>query len=351
MKFRYTLTAGIMTLLAGTQTADACSRVLYVGDTAATRNEDVLRIVGRSLDWSTPIPTNIFVYPRGIEKQSAAEGSMFKWTSVYGAVYATSYDAGITEGMNEKGLVVNSLFCRQTVYNNPSTEDKPVMSLAMFPAYLLDLCATTDEAVALVREQNFKIGGATFDGGTASTLHWGITDATGKSAVIEFTDGYIKIYEGQDFPVLTNEPMWPAMNAINGYWEGIGGANFLPGGVRSADRFVRAHFFDESVERTNDADTGLAIIRSILYNVSVPYKYVKGDKNLSQTQWRSFSNIRDRKYYFENVTDPGLYHIDLNEILLTPGSPVLYLDTQHATDYVGNVNNRLVKSKPFTPIY
>ena len=41
--------------------ADACSRVLYVGD-------DSLRIVGRSLDWKTPIPTNIYIYPRGMKK-------------------------------------------------------------------------------------------------------------------------------------------------------------------------------------------------------------------------------------------------------------------------------------------
>lgn len=331
--------------------ANACSRVLYVGDTTATANTDVLRIVGRSLDWSTPIPTNLFVYPRGIHKQSNSSGPMIEWTSKYGAVYATSYDAGVTEGMNEKGLVVNGLFCRQTVYNNPETEDKPAMSLAVFPAWLLDLNATTDEVIAAVKDQDFKIVGATFDGGQVSTLHWGVTDATGKSAIIEFTNGHIHVYEGQDIPVLTNEPAWPDMNAINTYWEGIGGANFLPGGVRSADRFVRASFFDNSVERTNDANTGLTIVRSILYNVSVPYRYERGDKNLSQTQWRSFSNIRDRQYYFENVSDLGLYYIDLKKCNLRPGAPVLYLNTQKAHDYVGDVTHRLVKSKPFTPMY
>ena len=329
----------------------ACSRVLYVGDTTATANADVLRIVGRSLDWSTPIPTNLFVYPRGVHKQSNATGPMIEWTSKYGAVYATSYDAGVTEGMNEKGLVINGLFCRKTVYNNPNSEDKPGMSLAVFTAWLLDLNATTDEVVAAVKAQNFKITGATFDGGTVSTLHWGVTDASGKSAIIEFTDGHIRIYEGQDIPVLTNEPAWPAMNAINDYWEGIGGANFLPGGVRSADRFVRASFFDASVERTNDPALGLAVVRSILNNVSVPYRYERGDKNLSQTQWRSFSNLRDRLYYFENVTDLGLYYIDLKKCDLRPGAPVLYLNTQKAADYVGDVTHRLVRSKPFTPMY
>ncbi len=37
--------------------SEAYSRVVYSG-------LDSLRIVGRSLDWKTPIPTNIYVYPR-----------------------------------------------------------------------------------------------------------------------------------------------------------------------------------------------------------------------------------------------------------------------------------------------
>lgn len=68
----------------------ACSRVLYVGDTTVVNQAEVLRIVGRSLDWSTPIPTNIFVYPRGMKKQSNKDGKMKHWVSKYGAVYAVS---------------------------------------------------------------------------------------------------------------------------------------------------------------------------------------------------------------------------------------------------------------------
>lgn len=337
--------------LAAPTESRACSRVLYVGDTTATASADVLRIVGRSLDWSTPIPTNIFVYPRGMKKQSNKEGKMMEWVSKYGAVYAVSYNAGVTEGMNEKGLVVSGLFCRRTIYNSSAQDDEPVISLAVLPAWLLDNCANTKEVVDMVRGQHFKIAGATFDGGTVSTLHWGITDATGACAVLEFVGGRLNIYEGQDLPVLTNEPPYPDMLAINEYWEGIGGQNMLPGGVRSSDRFVRATFFDDSVERTNNEAEGLAVIRSILNNVSVPYKYVRGDKNLSQTQWRSFSNIRDRKYYFQNVTDMGLYYVDLKKCDLSEGAPVLYLDTSKATDMVGDITCQMVHSEPFTPMY
>lgn len=329
--------------------ADACTRVVYTGDTTATA-ENVLRIVGRSLDWQTPIPTNLFVYPRGMKKQSNKSGNLISWTSKYGAVYAVGYDAGVTEGMNEKGLAINGLFCRSTVYNGPAQENKPDMSLAVIVAWLLDNCATTQEVVDAVKGQDFKIVGATFDGGTVSTLHWGVTDADGNTAILEFQKGKLNIYQG-DYPVLTNDPAFPDMLAINAYWEGVGGQNFLPGTVKSQDRFARASFFDKHVEHTNDTNLGLAIIRSILNNASVPYKYNLGDKNLSSTQWRSFANLRDKTYYFQNVTDLGVYYVDLKKCDLRPGASVLYLDTQKATDYVGDVTDKLVKHDPFTPMY
>ena len=89
--------------------ASACSLVDYSGT-------DSLHIVGRSLDWKTPIPTNLYVYPRGIAKVGSDLPGAVSWTSRYGAVYAVGYDGGVTEGMNEKGLVVNGLLCKGTIY-------------------------------------------------------------------------------------------------------------------------------------------------------------------------------------------------------------------------------------------
>ena len=93
------------------------------------------------------------------------------------------------------------------------------MSLAVFVAWLLDNNATTPEVVEVLRKQDFNISGSTFDGGTVSALHWGITDAEGRCAVLEFDHGKVKIYEGQDMPAMTNDPSFPEMNAINDYWQ------------------------------------------------------------------------------------------------------------------------------------
>lgn len=345
MKKKLLIIAAFFMALAGMEQADACSRILYVGDSA-------LRIVGRSLDWRTPIPTNLYVYPRGMKKVGNNTPDAVTWTSKYGAVYAVGYDGGVTEGMNEKGLVINGLFCKNTVYDNPQTEGRPSMSLAVFVAWLLDMNETTDEVVAVLKKHDFNISGATFDGGTVSALHWGITDATGKSAILEFDHGVVKIYEGEDILAMTNDPTWPSMNAINDYWEGVGGQNMLPGTVKSPDRFVRGHYFAKNVRRTADADLGAAICRSIVMNCSVPYQYaVEGEPNLSSTQWRSLSNIRDRRYYFDIVTNPGMFYVDLNKCDLRKGAPVLKLDTKHSEKYVGDVTSKFVRHAPFTPMY
>ena len=327
------------------QFADACTRVLYSGT-------DSLFIVGRTLDWKTPIPTNLYVYPRGVEKQSSSLPGAIKWTSQYGAVYAVSYDCGVTEGMNECGLAVNGLFCSDAVYSNPENDGKPPMALSMFVAWLLDNNATTAQVCEVLEQQNFNLVESTFDNGTKTHLHWAVSDATGETAIFEFYDGKVNIYRGRDLPVLANTPAFPDMRAINDYWVKVGGKNFVPGGVTSPDRFVRASYFDRSVEKTGDADLGASIVRSIMANVSVPYTYlVQGEPHVSSTQWRSLSNLRDCYYYFDIVTNPGLFFIDLRKLDLYPGAPVLKLDTEKSSELVRCANHAMKVSKPFTPMY
>lgn len=325
--------------------ANACSRVVYMGN-------DSLIVVGRSLDWRTPIPTNIYVYPRGMDKIGNVQRNSVRWKSRYGAVYAVSYDGGVTEGMNEKGLVVNGLFCKGTIYSNATTEGRSPISLAVFVAWILDMNATTDEAVAMLRKHDFNISGATFDGGTVSALHWAITDASGKTAIVEFVNGVINIYEGKDLCVLTNDPAYPSMQAINNYWENVGGRNMLPGSVKSPDRFVRADYFIRHIKPTADAQLGLSITRSVLMTVSVPYTYtVESEPNVSSTQWRSFANLRDGHYYFDVVTNPGIYYVDLRKCKLSEGSSVMKLDTSQTASFVGDVTAKLKRHKPFEPMF
>lgn len=328
--------------------AEACSRIVFRGDST-----DIV-MVGRTLDWRTPIPTNLYVYPAGMAKESMPTGNRFTWTSKYGSVLAVSYGGGVTEGMNDQGLVMNGLFCKLSKYRTGGPDSPvPVMSLAVLVSYFLDNFATVDEVQQWLDNNQFAIAGQTFDGGTVSLLHWAVTDKTGKTLIMEFQDGVLHVYTSKDYQVMTNDPCWPYMNAINDYWEQVGGQNFLPGGVRSPERFARASYFIHHVPTKGiSEDIAQAELNSVIDGVSVAFGYeVPGQPNLSSSQWRSIADINRLRYNFKFADEMGMFYIDLSQLMLTPGSPVLMLDTTHRSDFFGNVNNRLVETKPFTPMY
>ncbi len=326
-----------------------CSRVVFRGDST-----DVV-LVGRTLDWRSPIPTNIYVYPPGIKKQSMPDGPRYEWTSEYASVLAVSYDGGVTEGFNERGLSMNGLFCRDSEYRLATQgSDMKVMSLSVIVSFFLDRFATVDEAETWLRNNEFGINGRTFDGGTVSLLHWALTDTTGKTLVMEYDSGELKLYSSRDYQVLTNDPPFPDMLAINAYWNnGVGGLNMLPGTVRSSDRFVRGTYFIGHQPSTGVGGAqALTQMMSVIDNLSVPAGYeVPGHPNLSMTQWRSISDLKNRRYYFKFADSLGMFYVDLGLLAVNPGAPVLKLDTTDHADFFGCVNDRLRRSRPFTPMY
>ena len=347
MKLNRFLIAGVA-LVACAISAKPCSRIVFRGDST-----DIV-MVGRTLDWRTPIPTNLYVYPAGMAKESMPTGNRFQWVSKYGSVLAVSYGGGVTEGMNEKGLVMNGLFCKLSKYKTGGENSPiPVMSLAVLVSYFLDNFATVDEVQEWLANNDFAIAGQTFDGGTVSLLHWAITDKSGKTLIMEYQNAELHVYVSKDYQVMTNDPCWPYMNAINDYWEQVGGQNFLPGGVRSPERFARASYFIHHVPTTGvSEDIAQAELNSVIDGVSVAFGYeVPGQPNLSSSQWRSIADINRGRYNFKFADEMGMFYIDLTQLQLTPGSPVLYLDTTNRANFFGNVNNRLKVTEPFTPMY
>ena len=344
-KFFAILICGVLAAAVPAGKVRSCSRVVFQG-------RDSLILVGRTLDWKTPIPTNLYVYPRGIEKQGMPDGNTLHWRSRYGSVVAVSYDGGVTEGMNERGLVMNALFCKGSIYRTSAGGKIPSMSLALLVSYFLDNFATVDEVYEWVTENEFAIYGQNFDQGTAAALHWAVTDRSGKTLVMEFQNGKLDTYVSYDYRVLTNDPPFEQMLAVNNYWRQVGGANMLPGTVRSPDRFVRASFFIDSVPKDVDNRRAAAEVLSVLGNVAVPLGYeLEGEPNLSSTQWRSVADAKSLLYYFGFTTEFSNFWIDLSSVNLRDGAPVQKLDTSAHKGLSGCVNKMLVKSRGFTPMW
>lgn len=339
-----TLLPAVLCLMTGIQQkADACTRVVFIGDSCQV-------ITGRTLDWKANIPTNLYVYPAGITKQGYLDGEL-QWTSKYGSVVAVGYDMGVSEGMNEKGLVANLLYLPGSVYQSPVGNTGVKLSTALWAAFILDNFATTREAVEYIKLDLLRIVAPSMPDGSSATLHLAISDNTGYSAIIEYIDGELQLSEGYDCDVLTNAPPYKEQVAIDSYWKSVGGMEMLPGTNRSTDRFVRASFYIKSIPKNSSHAMALAGVFGVIDNCSVPVGIsVPENPEMSSTRWRSVADQRDIVYYFKPTIDPSVMWVDLNDYDLTPGASVMKLDLTGGQVYGGNVKNDMKKSDGFTPI-
>ena len=323
----------------------ACTRVVYAGhnNTAVT---------GRNLDWKTPIPTNLYVQPRGINRVSAQGPEALQWQSRYGSVVAVGYDMGVSEGMNEQALVCNLLYLPGTEYKLPRETRRP-MSSSLWAQYILDNYATVAEAVDGLSRDVFYIDAPDMPGGASTTLHAALSDASGDCAIIEYVNGRISIHHGYEYRVLTNAPLYDSQKAIEQYWSCIGGMKMLPGTNSSSDRFVRASFYVGCIPDTVRHEVALAGVFGVLFNCAVPVGIsVPDSPEVSQTQWRSVADHSNLVYYYATTYNPSVMWVDLRQFDLGKGASIMKLDIiRQQKPYIGNVRDYMHPDRGFVPMF
>ncbi len=222
--YRSTLIALIaaVVLSAGPAPVAACTRVLYMA-------QDGTVITGRSMDWGEDLKSNLWVLPQGMKRDGMGGKNSISWESKYGSLIVSGYDIGTSDGMNEKGLVVNMLALVESDYGKPP-EGTKVISLSTWAQYVLDNHATVAEAVADLRKENFRVQTLVLPTGRPANMHLAMSDSTGDSAVFEYVNGKLVIHHGKEYKVLTNSPTYDKQLAIMEYWKEAGGlTKFLPG--------------------------------------------------------------------------------------------------------------------------
>ena len=319
----------------------ACTRVVYQG------NKDMV-ITGRTMDWKEDTRSNIWIFPRGMERNGEVGKDPMRWKSKYGSVVTSAYDICSTDGMNEKGLVANLLWLAESSYPQWNGE-KPALSIAAWVQYMLDNFATVSEAVSEIEKNTFDVVSDMMPDGTRmATLHLSISDATGDNAIFEYIDGKLNIHNKPSYQVMTNSPVFDQQLALDDYWKTIGGTTFLPGTNRAADRFVRASFYINAIPKTEDTRTALASVFSVIRNTSVPFGISTPDQpNISSTRWRTVSDQKDKVYYFESTLYPNVFWVDFKDVDFSEKASVKKLNLLDGKTYAGNTAKDFVTTKPF----
>jgi choloylglycine hydrolase len=323
--------------------AEACTRLVYHGHDGAV-------ITARSMDWKDEILTNLWIFPRGLERDGAGGVNSLKWTSKYGSVIASGYDVSTVDGVNEVGLAANVLWLVESQYPGPNP-NKPSLSIAAWAQYALDNYATVAEAVDALKDEPFVLVTDNVPGQQRlTTLHLSLSDASGDSAIFEYIDGKLVVHHSRDYQVMTNSPTFDQQLALNSYWQATGGTVFLPGTNRAADRFARASFYVNAVPKFEDPNLALASVFSVIRNASVPFGISTPDQpNISSTRWRTVVDHKRKLYFFESALTPNTFWVDLKKIDFSPRSRVkrLVLGENQINTHAGDTTAGFSDAAPF----
>ena len=353
LKFASALTAALMTAASLLpQTANACTRTLYVG-------ADNTVITGRNMDWMEDMQTDLWIFPRGMARTGQAGPGSPEWTAKYGSVIASGYNIASADGMNEKGLVANLLYLAESDYgNNP---DAAPMSIGLWTQYVLDNFATVAETVAAMQERPLRIIAPSLPNGSAASLHLSISDPSGDSAIFEYVNGELVIHHGKQYKVMTNSPTYGEQLALDKYWQKIDGTVFLPGSNSAADRFVRASFLLNATSKDVDknfiaavpgqsyANQAVAQSLSVQRGVSVPLGVTTpGQPNIASTLWRTVADQTNLVYYFDSATTPNTFWVNFADVDFSETAKPKKLPIAGGNYYAGNAAKDFVEATPFT---
>jgi penicillin V acylase-like amidase (Ntn superfamily) len=266
-------------------------------------------IVGKNYDWSIGEGL-VIVNKRGVAKVACTADTPARWTSEYGSITFNQYGRELpTGGMNEAGLVVESLWLDEAAY--PPPDSRPTVSDLQWVQYQLDTAGSVDEVVAsdaLIR----------INPDPAAPLHFFVCDAQGDCAAIEFLDGQMVVHTGADmpYPALTNN----TYTESEAFARGLTDHPLSPAseGGLSLKRFVWA--------ARDVAEFDPATVPS-----PVDYAFGALAKTAGpMTQWRIVYDAGNGQIFFLTRANPNIRSFDTDNFDFACGTPVMVLDMSGA---------------------
>ena len=315
-------------------------------------------VYGRTMEWGAfDLYSRVAIIPRGYSFTGLTPDGLNgkRWKAKYGVV---GLDGGgedyLTDGMNEEGLTVGLFylpgFTSYPIYET-NKADNSITAIDVV-SFILTQFATLDEVrqgmskVRVVPVVEQAIGIPVF-------AHWMVTSVNGKSIVIEFSDGEMKIFDNP-LGVITNAPTYDwHMTNLRNYVnlspvafpdKIIDGIDFAPMGADSGmlglpgdntppSRFVRAVAWTQTARPTTTSTETVYEVFRILDNFNLPLGAAEGyddSNNLkgmrSSTIWTTAWDLYERVLYYHTQHNRRVRALYLKELDFSKlGNEIIHL--------------------------
>lgn len=298
-------------------------------------------IPARTIEWAgNALQSGYVVVPRGHRQQSfLPDGTQdgLRFRAKYGYVGLTvEQPEFVMDGINEAGLAAGLFYFPAYGEYEPFRDSLRTQTISDFQlvAYILSSFSTIDELQAA-----FPAIHVVGIDPRSSTVHWRITEPSGRQVVLEIVDGQAHFYENP-LGVLTNAPSFPwHLTNLNNYANlasgsvrsrqlgdytltlfGAGNGLYgLPGDMTPPSRFIRAAFFQQTAPVLPTAEQTVVQAFHILNNFDIPIgsQFEAGQPVAdipSATQWTVATDLQRRRIYYRTMYNAAIRCIDLTAI-------------------------------------
>jgi hypothetical protein len=258
--------------------------------------------VGKGYDWSDERGLAV-VNKRGVRKEAlvlSPGDAPARWTSRFASLTFNQYGRELPNGgINAGGLVVEVLMLPESRF--PRRDGRPAVTELGLVQYLLDLAATTAEAVARAREVRVAPAYA--------NVHYLVCDAGGACAALEFVGGRLVVRTGDGMPVraLTNSTYAASLGAKR---RTCGGGQRARG---SLERFACLRSLGSALPRGGDP-------------VARMFDHLDGVRFPDSTQWQIVYEPRAGRVHFRTRSQRSVKTVALDAFAPECSRPAMTLD-------------------------
>ena len=309
--------------------------------------KDGSAVYGRTMEWGTfDLNSRVAIIPHGYEFTGLTPDGHNgkKWKSKYGVIGLDMLGKDLlADGMNEKGLATGLFYHPgyATYMEYDKAQSNNTITAVDIVSYILSQFATIDEvkrgmeSVKVVPVVEKAIG-------IPVQGHWMVTEPSGKSIVIEYSNKELQIFENT-LGVITNAPTYdwhmtnlrnyinlsavalPTIKIENLDFSPLGGGSGmigLPGDFTPPSRFVRAVAWSQTARPLEDSDEAIYELFRILDNFNIPLGAAEGSDSektklkgmRSSTIWTTGWDLTQKLLYFHTQHNRRVRQVTLNKI-------------------------------------
>ena len=301
----------------------------------ALETKDGLHLFGRNMDIEYSFNQSIIFIPRNFK--CVNKSNKKELTTKYAVLrMGTIFDDYPTfaDGMNERGLGCAGLnFPVYVSYSKEDIEGKTNIPVYNFLLWVLANFSSVEEVKEALKNANI-VDIPISENIPNTTLHWMISDITGKSIVVEQTKEKLNVFDN-NIGVLTNSPTfdWHVANlnqyvglrynqvpefklgdqSLTALGQGTGLVG-LPGDFTPASRFIRVAFLRDAMIKNDKDSIDLIEFFHILNNVAMVRGSTRTVEEKSDlTQYTSCMCLEKGIYYYNTYENNQINAIDMNK--------------------------------------